>query len=85
MLTEPGLLLGSTQPHGRERQERKQKKLGAMELQQGMWSKLGNQRGLLEEVACRDLKGDKELGWTDWPVPDAVGCCGQPGVMKSNC
>ena len=85
VLTEPGLLLGSTQPHGRERQERKQKKLGAMELQQGMWSKLGNQRGLLEEVACRDLKGDKELGWTDWPVPDAVGCCGQPGVMKSNC
>lgn len=64
MLTEPGLLLGSTQPHGRERQERKQKKLGAMELQQGMWSKLGNQRGLLEEVACRDLKGGQRA-WLD--------------------
>ena len=84
VLTEPGLLLGSTLSHGRERQERKQKKLGAMELQQGTWSELGDQRGLLEEVACRDLEGGKELGWTDWPVPDAVGCCGQLRVMKSN-
>lgn len=57
MLTEPGLLLGSTLSHGRERQERKQKKLGAMELQQGTWSELGTQRGLLEEVAYRELEG----------------------------
>lgn len=70
----------------RERKTRKEaEETGGRGTQQGMWSKLGDQRDLLESVACRDLKGGKELGWTDWSVPDAVGCCGQPGVMKSNC
>lgn len=81
MLTEPGLLLGSTLSHGRERQERKQKKLGGMELQQGTWSELGTQRGLLEEVAYRELEGGQRA-WLDRLA--SARCCWVLWAARSN-